>query len=43
VAVTLLKRGMPEEQLQKFLGRSKFEMLQIYAEPTTEMLKESYR
>jgi integrase/recombinase XerD len=42
VATTLLERGMPIEQIQKFLG-SKLETTQIYAESTTEMLKESYR
>ena len=31
------------EQIQKFLGHSKLETTQIYAESTTEMLKESYR
>jgi len=43
VAITLLERGMPIEQIQKFLGHSKLETTQIYAESTTEMLKESYR
>jgi integrase/recombinase XerD len=43
VATTLLERGMPLEQIQKFLGHSKIETTQIYAESTTEMLKESYR
>jgi len=43
VATTLLERGMPIEQIQKFLGHSKLETTQIYAESTTEMLKESYR
>jgi len=43
VATTLLERGMPIEQIQKFLGHSKLETTQIYAESTTEMLKDSYR
>ena len=43
VATTLLERGMPIEQIQKFLGHSKIETTQIYAESTTEMIKESYR
>ena len=43
VATTLLERGMPLEQIQKFLGHSKLETTQIYAESTTEMVKESYR
>lgn len=43
VATTLLERGMLIEQIQKFLGHSKLETAQIYAESTTEMLKESFR
>ncbi len=43
VATTLLERGMPIEQIQRFLGHSKLETTQIYAESTTEMLKDSYR
>ncbi len=43
VATTLLERGMPIEQIQRFLGHSKLETTQIYAQSTTEMLKESYR
>lgn len=43
VATTLLERGMPLELIQKFLGHSKIETTQIYAESTTERLKESYR
>ena len=43
VATTLLERGMPLEQIQKFLGHAKLETTQIYAEATTEMIKESYR
>jgi integrase/recombinase XerD len=43
VATTLLERGMPLEQIQKFLGHAKLETTQIYAESSPEMLKESYR
>jgi len=43
VATNLLERGMPIEQIQKFLGHSKFETTQVYAESTTEMIKESSR
>jgi integrase/recombinase XerD len=43
VATTLLERGMPIEQIQKFLGHSKLETTQVYAESTTEMVKESYQ
>jgi integrase/recombinase XerD len=43
VATTLLERGMPMEQIQKFLGHANLETTQIYAESTTEMMKESYR
>jgi integrase/recombinase XerD len=43
VATTLLERGMPLEQIQKFLGHAKLGTTQIYTESTTEMLKESYR
>ena len=43
VATILLERGMPIEQIQKFLGHSKLETTQVYAESTTEMIKESYR
>jgi site-specific recombinase XerD len=39
----LLERGMPIEQIQKFLGHSKLETIQIYAESSAEMLKESYQ
>jgi len=42
VATTLLERGMPIDQIQKFLGHSKLETTQVYAESTTEMIKESY-
>src|SRR5215207_5142953 len=43
VATTLLERGMPIDQIQKFLGHAKLETTQVYAESTTEMIKESYR
>ncbi len=43
VATTLLERGMPIDQIQKLLGHSKLETTQVYAESTTEMIKESYR
>jgi hypothetical protein len=43
VATTLLERGMPIEQVQKFLGHSKLETTQLYAESSTEMLRESYQ
>jgi site-specific recombinase XerD len=39
----LLERGMPIEQIQKFLGHSKLETTQIYAESSAEMVKESYQ
>jgi integrase/recombinase XerD len=43
VAMTLLERGMPLEQIQKFLGHAKLETTQIYAESTSEMIKASYQ
>jgi integrase/recombinase XerD len=43
VATTLLERGMPIEQIQKFLGHSKLEATQIYAESSTAMIKASYQ
>jgi integrase/recombinase XerD len=43
VATTLLERGMPIEQLQKFLGHAKLETTQIYAESSAEMIKASYQ
>jgi integrase/recombinase XerD len=43
VATTLLERGMPLEQIQKFLGHAKLETTQIYAESTAEMIKASYQ
>ena len=38
-----LERGMPIEQMQKFLGHSKLETTQLYAESSTEMMRESYQ
>jgi integrase/recombinase XerD len=43
VATTLLERGMPLEQIQKFLGHARLETTQVYAESTTAMIKESYQ
>ena len=43
VATTLLERGMPIEQIQMFLGHSKLETTQLYAESSTEMMRESYQ
>jgi integrase/recombinase XerD len=43
VATTLLERGMPLEQIQKFLGHAKLETTQMYAESTPEMIKASYQ
>src|SRR6266481_7494452 len=41
VATTFLERGMPIEQIQKFLGHSKLETTQVYAESSTAMMRES--
>jgi site-specific recombinase XerD len=43
VATTLLERGMPIDQIEKFLGHSKLETTQVYAESTTEMIRKSYQ
>jgi len=43
VATFLLEKGMPIEQIQKFLGHSKIETTQIYAESTTTMMKNGYQ
>lgn len=43
VASTLLEKGMPLENIQKFLGHEKLETTQIYAESTTEMIKDSFQ
>jgi integrase/recombinase XerD len=42
VATTLLDGGMPLEDIQKFLGHSKLETTQIYAESSTERIRASY-
>ena len=39
VATTLLERGMPIEQIRKFLGHAKLETTQIYAESSAEMIQ----
>ncbi|MCX7741448.1 MAG: tyrosine-type recombinase/integrase [Meiothermus sp.] len=43
VAQLLLDRGMPLEQLQKFLGHRDLKTTQIYAESSLEQVGESYR
>lgn len=43
VATFLLEKEMPLEQIQKFLGHSKIETTQIYAESTTKMMTEGFR
>ena len=43
VATTLLERGMPIEQIQKFLGHARLETTQVYAEATPTMMQDSYR
>ena len=43
VAMTLLERGMPLEQIQKFLGHAKLETTQIYGESTPAMMKAGYQ
>ncbi len=43
VATFLLEKGMPLEQIQKFLGHSKIETTQIYAESSAEMMKEGFQ
>jgi site-specific recombinase XerD len=34
---------MPIEQIQKFLGHSKLETTQLYAQSSTAMMRESYQ
>lgn len=41
--MTLLERGMPLEQIQKFLGHAKLDTTLVYAESTAEMIKASYQ
>jgi integrase/recombinase XerD len=43
VAQVLRERGMPLEPIQTFLGHSKLETTQIYAESSPGMMKESYQ
>jgi len=43
VAQILLDRGMPLEQLQKFLGHRDLKTTQIYAESSLGQVGESYR
>lgn len=43
VATFLLEKGLPLEQIQKFLGHSKIETTQIYAESSTEMMKDGFQ
>lgn len=43
VAQTLLNRGMPLEHVQKFLGHANLQTTQVYAESSTESIKESYQ
>ena len=42
VGTMLLKLGMPIEQIQERHGHSTRETTQVYAESSTEMLRESY-
>jgi integrase/recombinase XerD len=43
IPTILLERGMPLEQIQKFLGHSTLETTQMYAESTPGMIKERYQ
>jgi integrase/recombinase XerD len=43
VATTLLERGRPIDQIEEFLGHTKLETTQIYAESSAEMIKASYQ
>ena len=43
VARLLLNRGTPIAQIQKFLGHANLETTQLYAESSTEAIKESYQ
>ncbi len=42
VATHLLERGMPIDQLQKFLGHERIETTRIYAETSVEAVKDGY-
>jgi integrase/recombinase XerD len=42
-ATALVERSMPAEQVPKFLGHSKLETTQIYAESSPQMIKETYQ
>ncbi len=43
LATTLLERRTQIELIEKFFGHSKLETTQVYAESTTEMIKDGYR
>jgi integrase/recombinase XerD len=43
VVTMLLERGMPIGQIQKFLGHSKLETTQVYAESSTAIMQESHQ
>jgi integrase/recombinase XerD len=43
IATFLLNKGMPIDQVQKFLGHSKLETTQIYAQTSIQSLKDSYQ
>jgi site-specific recombinase XerD len=43
ILISKAKGGMPIDQIQKFLGHSKVETAQIYAESSAAMIKESYQ
>ncbi len=43
VATLLLEKGMPLEQIQKFLGHSKIATTQIYAESSTALMKAGFQ
>lgn len=43
IATFLLNKGMPIDQVQKFLGHSKIETTQIYAQTSIQSLKDNYQ
>ncbi len=43
IATFFLNKGMPIDQIQKFLGHSKLETTQIYAQTSIQSLKDSYQ